>query len=62
MYCVETQERTYNSVDSSEQFKVVRENWGDYSPVTGAFHWIDPCGWIPIDPYDFEPERINHAV
>jgi hypothetical protein len=60
MYHVETQERNYNSVDSPEQFQIIRTNWEDYSPVVRAFHWINPYGWVPIDPYDFESERMEN--
>lgn len=61
MYHIETQERNYNSVDSPEQFKIVRENWEDYSPVVNAWKWFNPNGWLPVNPYDFEPERIHEG-
>lgn len=57
MYHVETQERNYNSVDSPKQFRVVRKNWSDYSPVVNVFKWINPHGWVPVNSYDFEVEK-----
>ena len=56
MYHITTEKRTYNSVDSAEQFKVVRKNWGDHSKVTHAFKWVNPHGWIPVNTHDFEAD------
>lgn len=59
MYFVRTEQRAYNSVDSPEQFKVIRENWNDHTPVIRAFKWTNPHGWLLINPYDFEFTHLD---
>lgn len=58
MYHITTETRIYNSIDSPEQFRTIRKNWGDNSKVTRAFHWINPHGWVSIDTYDFEVRAL----
>lgn len=53
VYHITTQERTYNSVDSAEQFQKIRKNWNDYSPVVNAWRWNGKI-WVAASIKQFE--------
>jgi len=52
VYHITTQQRTYNSVDSTAQFHIVRQNCRDKSPVVSAFHWDEQ--WVRVEDGPFE--------
>ena len=46
---VQTQARTYNSVDSADHFAQVRQAWNDSSPVVSVWVWVNGQGWVQVD-------------
>lgn len=48
-FSVSTEERTYNSVDSVQQFIKIRKNWGDWSEIQSVHEWKNGQGWVKRD-------------
>ena len=55
VYHVETEERSYNSVETAQQFQKIRKKWKDFSYVETAHRWDVIRGmWVPAGTKQFE--------